>query len=116
MESVVPEFARGQSEAGPRGDLVWLVDWIVGQVTDALERTGKTENTLIFITSDNGALPGDRIPDQSGQMPYHLYDHKSCGHWRVTKRTSGKVGIANLSSPDGLVLLSQEPLRINSFA
>ena len=85
VESVVPEFARGQSEAGPRGDLVWLVDWIVGQVTDALERTGKTENTLIFITSDNGALPGDRIPDQSGQMPYHLYDHKSCGHWRGYK-------------------------------
>ena len=91
VESVVPEFARGQSEAGPRGDQVWLADWIVEQVTDALEQTG-TENTLIFVTSDNGALPGDRIQDQSGQMPHHPYDHKSCGHLRGYKAHSWEDG------------------------
>ena len=91
VESVALEFARGQSEAGPRGDQVWLADWIVEQVTDALERTG-TENTLIFVTSDNGALPGDRIQDQSGQMPYHPYDHKSCGHLRGYKAHSWENG------------------------
>ncbi len=84
-ESVVPEFARGKSNAGPRGDMVWLVDWMVGQVVDALERTGKSDNTLIFMTSDNGALPGDRIQGDTSEMPYHLYDHKSCGDWRGYK-------------------------------
>ena len=83
--AVVPDFARGKSSAGPRGDLVWLVDWMVGAVMDALERTGKTEDTLIFVTSDNGALPGDRIQGDTGRMPYHLYDHKSCGDWRGYK-------------------------------
>lgn len=84
-EAVVPEFARGQSDAGPRGDLVWLVDWMVGEVMQALDRTGKTDNTLIFATSDNGALPGDRIQGDNSPMPYHLYDHKSCGDWRGYK-------------------------------
>ena len=84
-EAVVPDFARDQSNAGPRGDMVWLVDWMVGEVMDALERTGKTEETLIFITSDNGALPGDRIQGDNSPMPYHLYDHKSCGDWRGYK-------------------------------
>lgn len=84
-EEVVPEFARGQSDAGPRGDLVWLVDWMVGEVMKALDRTGKTDNTLIFVTSDNGALPGDRIQGDNSSMPYNLYDHKSCGDWRGYK-------------------------------
>ena len=52
---------------------------------DALERTGKTDETLIFVTSDNGALPGDRIQGDNSPMPYHLYDHKSCGDWRGYK-------------------------------
>ena len=82
---VVPEFARDQSSAGPRGDLVWLVDWMVGEVMDALDRTGKTDETLIFVTSDNGALPGDRIRGTNSPMPYNLYDHKSCGDWRGYK-------------------------------
>jgi len=85
-DGVNPEFARGQSDAGPRGDQVWLVDWMVGQVLDALERTGQAENTLLMVTSDNGALPGDRVRDrQAGQDVYHTYDHKSCGDWRGYK-------------------------------
>ncbi len=85
IESFVPEFARGQSGAGPRGDMVWLVDWMVGQVLDALDRTGQADNTLIFVTSDNGALPGDRILNEKGKDVYRLYDHKSCGDWRGYK-------------------------------
>ncbi len=85
VESFVPEFARGKSGAGPRGDMVWLVDWMVGQVMEALERTGQADNTLLFVTSDNGALPGDRILNEKGEEIYRLYDHKSCGDWRGYK-------------------------------
>jgi arylsulfatase A len=83
-DEVVPEFARGQSQAGPRGDLVWLVDWMVGQVVDALERTGQAADTLIMVTSDNGALPGDRVRSDADQV-YRTYGHKSCGDWRGYK-------------------------------
>ena len=82
---VVPEFAREQSDAGPRGDLVWLVDWMVGEIMEALDRTSKTDDTLILVTSDNGALPGDRIRGTNNPMPYNLYNHKSCGDWRGYK-------------------------------
>ena len=47
VENVVPEIARGKSSAGPRGDLVWLVDWIVGQVLKTLEETDQIDDTLI---------------------------------------------------------------------
>ena len=89
---VVPEFARGKSEAGPRGDMVWLVDWVVGQVVDALDRTDQADDTLIMVTSDNGALPGDRkqplsdedTVDARYQCTYERH-HKSCGDWRGYK-------------------------------
>ncbi len=88
LEGVVPEFARDKSQAGPRGDLVWLVDWMVGQVLDALDRTGQGENTLVIFTSDNGALPGDRKHGADGETAeerYNTYGHRSCGDWRGYK-------------------------------
>ena len=85
VESVVPEFARGKSGAGPRGDLVWLVDWMVGKIMDALDATGQADSTLFIMTSDNGALPGDRVILESGKQAYNRYDHKSCGDWRGYK-------------------------------
>jgi arylsulfatase A-like enzyme len=74
---VIPEFMRGASEAGPRGDMVSLVDWMVGQVVDALEDAGVAENTLIIVTSDNGAKPGS--------YNRFTHGHKSCGELRGFK-------------------------------
>jgi arylsulfatase A-like enzyme len=48
-----PEF-KGKSRAGIYGDAVEELDWSVGQVMDALRRTGLAESTLVFFTSDNG--------------------------------------------------------------
>lgn len=94
-EQFVPEFARGKSEAGARGDLVWLFDWVVGEVIATLERTGQLENTIIIVTSDNGALPGTFTLDENGnrldagtgvrEFVYETYGHKSNGDWRGYK-------------------------------
>jgi len=93
VEELVPEFARGRSAAGARGDLVWLFDWIVGEVVGALERTGQAENTLLVVTSDNGALPGDAIIEDGGRRAaapgrnflFRDYGHRSCGDLRGHK-------------------------------
>jgi arylsulfatase A-like enzyme len=85
VESFVPAFARGQSLAGPRGDMVWLFDWMVGQVGAALAKTGQLDKTLLIVTSDNGALPGDRIMGEDGRDYYRTYHHKSCGDFRGYK-------------------------------
>ena len=74
---VPPAFADGASEAGMRGDMVTVVDWMVGQVDAALARHGLVENTLIMVTSDNGA----RAVNYDGDD----YGHRSCGALRGQK-------------------------------
>jgi arylsulfatase A len=74
---VPPGFVRGVSQAGERGDMVALVDWMVGEVDQALERHSLKESTLIVITSDNGA----RLTNYDGRD----YGHKSCGDLRGQK-------------------------------
>lgn len=47
--------AVGKSKAGRYGDFVTMVDDAVGAVVSALAKTGKLDNTLIIVTSDNGS-------------------------------------------------------------
>ncbi|TFG11115.1 MAG: sulfatase [Promethearchaeota archaeon] len=74
---VRPDFVIGKSEAGDRGDMVVLFDWIVGQIYQELERLGLLDNTLLIISSDNGA----RATCYNGKD----YDHKSNGNWKGQK-------------------------------
>lgn len=50
------ERFQGTSEAGPYGDFVHELDWIVGEVRKTLEEAGVADNTLIIFTSDNGGM------------------------------------------------------------
>ncbi len=50
----VSDKFRGKSEAGLYGDVIMEIDWSVGQIMEALERNGLTENTIVMYTSDNG--------------------------------------------------------------
>ena len=95
-----PGFVKGHSEAGPRGDLVVLVDWSIGEVLKALDNLNLRENTLVIVTSDNGPLSS------------YEYGHKSSGDWRGYKgsiwegghrvpfiaRWPGKIKPASISS------------------
>ncbi len=72
-----PKEFEGASQAGARGDMVALYDWIVGEIDKTLEKHNLTENTLICITSDNGARK--RCYDGKD------YGHKSCGQLRGQK-------------------------------
>ncbi len=46
---------RGKSEAGTYGDYVVEHDWSVGRIVAALERADMLDDTLLIVTSDNGA-------------------------------------------------------------
>ncbi len=61
-----PEF-RGTSRAGVYGDFVVEWDAAVGEVISALDESGFAENTLVIVTSDNGA-------DLRGGQPEHGHD------------------------------------------
>ncbi|XP_059184233.1 steryl-sulfatase [Centropristis striata] len=46
---------RGTSRHGIYGDSVHEVDWSVGQIMQTLDRLNLRENTLVYLTSDQGA-------------------------------------------------------------
>ncbi|QEF99115.1 Arylsulfatase [Stieleria maiorica] len=48
-----PEF-QNRSAGGRFGDVVEEIDWSVGEVVDAVRRSGIEKETLIIFTSDNG--------------------------------------------------------------
>lgn len=50
----VSEKFKGKSAKGLYGDVIMEIDWSVGQVLDALERSGVADRTLVIFTSDNG--------------------------------------------------------------
>ena len=55
----VPHYASseqaGQSEGGRYGDVIEDLDRSTGAILDAIERLGIADDTLVLITSDNGA-------------------------------------------------------------
>ncbi len=67
---------RGASRAGVYGDFVVEWDHAVGEVLAALDRNGLAEDTLVIVTSDNGA-------DLRGGQPEH--GHDSSGPWAGQK-------------------------------
>ncbi len=50
----VSDKFKGKSERGLYGDVIMEIDWSVGQIMEALDRHGLTDNTLVLFTSDNG--------------------------------------------------------------
>ncbi len=85
------EQFRGKSGIGAYGDFVCEVDWVVGQIMSALERTGLDGNTLLIFASDNG--PETRTPDDEGAYErIRNTGHFSMGHLRGIKRDTWEGG------------------------
>jgi arylsulfatase A-like enzyme len=58
-EKVTPSAeSSGTSKAGPYGDFIHDLDRSVGRILDTLDRLKLAENTLVFVTSDNGGVLG----------------------------------------------------------
>lgn len=83
-----PRFV-GKTEMGPRGDAIVQLDWCVGQIVDALEKTQRLENTLLIFTSDNGPVVDDGYQDQAVKR---LGGHQPAGPWRGGKYSNFEGG------------------------
>jgi arylsulfatase A-like enzyme len=75
-----PEFVKGKSEEGPRGDLVFLADWCLGEVLRTLDRLKMADNTLLIMTSDNGPRHGAKGHRASGPLRGHKSHIWEGGH------------------------------------
>lgn len=69
FEPHVPRVAEppfvGTSQTGVRGDVIQQLDWQVGEIMKSLDRHGLATNTLVILTSDNGAILFDGYEDRS---------------------------------------------------
>lgn len=77
----VSDKFKGKSERGLYGDVIMEIDWSVGQIADALQKNGVSDNTFLIFTSDNG--PWLSYGDHAG----------SAGPLREGKGTSWEGGV-----------------------
>jgi arylsulfatase A-like enzyme len=72
---------KGKSEAGDRGDHIQMLDWMVGEIVQAVDRLDIAENTLIILTSDNGPkrVGTDGHNGKYGGKFVTDFGHKSAG-------------------------------------
>lgn len=82
---VPPAFVAGRSAAGDRGDAVTLVDWMVSELLRTLEESNVADDTIIVLTSDNGA---PMIFPEDGDV----VDHRPNGPWRGQKADAWEGG------------------------
>lgn len=71
---------RGESGTNPYGDFCLQVDDTVGQVMDALERSGVAKDTVLIFASDNGCAPAVDLEQlkEFGHDPCHVFrGHKA---------------------------------------
>ncbi len=110
---IVPnEPFAGSSGINPYADFVAQVDHHVGEIIDALDERGLTENTMLWFSSDNGCSPqanydvlAEHGHDPSGPYRGHKADLYEGGH-RVPLIVRWPGHIAAGSRSDATVCLT----------
>jgi arylsulfatase A-like enzyme len=103
---------KGISNTNPYGDFVVMVDHMIGRITDAVEKNGISDNTIIIISSDNGCSPQADYPQlaEMGHHPSYVYrGHKADifeGGHRVPFIVRWPGRISPGSSSDQLICLT----------
>ena len=86
FEPHVPRVAEapfvGTSQCGVRGDVIEQIDWETGEIMKALDRLNLATNTLVILSSDNGAILFDGYYDHSVE---DLNGHQPTGGLRGWK-------------------------------
>ena len=86
----LPSFAgrafKGKTGAGPHGDFIFELDYIVGRLAKKLDQLGYGENTLLIFTSDNGP----EVPTVINMRKSHQHD--GARPWRGVKRDQWEGG------------------------
>jgi arylsulfatase A-like enzyme len=86
----LPSFAakqfQGSTKAGPHGDFIYELDYIVGELMKTLDRLGMADNTVVMFSSDNG-------PEVTSVVNMRAdYGHDGARPWRGVKRDQWEGG------------------------
>ena len=86
LPSLASKEFRGSTKAGPHGDFIHELDYIVGELMKKLEKLGMAGNTLIVFSSDNG-------PEVTSVVHMRAdYGHDGARPWRGVKRDQWEGG------------------------
>lgn len=77
---------KGKTKAGPHGDFIFELDYIVGKLMAALDKHGFADNTLVIFSSDNGP----EVPTVLSMR--QDYKHDGARPWRGVKRDNWEGG------------------------
>ena len=86
LPSIPAKQFRGKTKAGPHGDFIYQMDWIVGKLMDELDTLGIADNTLVIFCSDNGP----EVPTVLHMRKVHKHD--GARPWRGVKRDQWEGG------------------------
>lgn len=86
----LPSFAaprfQGATKAGPHGDFIAELDFVVGELLATLEQLGVADNTLVVFSSDNGPETTAVVHMRAEQ------GHDPASPWRGMKRDDWEGG------------------------
>ncbi len=75
------EEFTGSSQAGDYGDFVTMVDAMVGRVLTALKESGKEENTVVILASDNGPYWRPAFIEKFDHRAAYIYRGMKADAW-----------------------------------
>jgi arylsulfatase A-like enzyme len=77
---------KGKTKAGPHGDFIHELDYVVGELLATLDQLGVADNTLVIFTSDNG-------PETTAVVHMRAdHGHDGARPWRGMKRDQWEGG------------------------
>ena len=86
LPSLASDRFKGRTKAGPHGDFIFQMDWVVGELLKTLERLGLADNTVVMFASDNG-------PEVASVVNMRMdYQHDGARPWRGIKRDDWEGG------------------------
>jgi len=86
LPSFPADAFKGKTQAGPHGDFIFEMDWIVGELMNTLDELGIADNTLVMFGSDNGP----EVPTVIAMRRDHQHD--GARPWRGVKRDQWEGG------------------------
>jgi arylsulfatase A-like enzyme len=86
LPSLPADRFKGKTKAGPHGDFIHELDYVVGELLVTLDKLGVADNTLVIFTSDNG-------PETTSVIHMRAdYGHDGARPWRGMKRDQWEGG------------------------
>ncbi len=77
---------KGKTKAGPHGDFIHEMDYVVGELMKTLDELNLADNTLVIFSSDNG-------PEVTSVVHMRKdYEHDGARPWRGVKRDQWEGG------------------------